>query len=47
MKITLKKNDLLSFVLAQLNNFFHPKETIIKNDVTNSFNLALEKLEYR
>ena len=46
MKITLKKNDLLSFVLAQLNNFFPHKKKIIKNEVMNSFNFALERLEY-
>ena len=46
MKISLKKNDLLSFTLGQLNNFFPDKKKINRTEVANSYNFALERLDH-
>jgi len=46
MKISLKKNDLLSYTLGQLNIFFPDKKRVNKIEVAKSFNFAFERLDY-
>ena len=44
MKISIKKNELLSYTIDQLNNIF-PINKINKKNILSSFNIALERTE--
>ena len=44
MKISIKKNELLSYTVNQLNNIF-PINKIKNKDILHSFNIALERTE--
>lgn len=46
MILSLRKNDLLNYVIAQLNVFFPDKKPIRKNSITGFFGLALDRAEF-
>jgi len=45
MKISLKKDDLLSYTLDQINKFFPDKKKIKKKELLKSYEFALDRVE--
>ena len=46
MKTSLKKDDLLSYTIKQINNFFPDKRRLKKSTLSKSFQFTLERVEY-
>lgn len=46
MMMSLSENELLDYIIKQVNVFFPDKEVKINNDIENSFRLSLLRLEY-
>jgi serine acetyltransferase len=46
MMMSLLENELLDYIIKQVNVFFPDKEVKINNDIENSFRLSLLRLEY-